>query len=106
MSPQTKSVHGQLMDVKNNELLSEVKVDISLLPPPYSVEHPKYKATLTIKGYKPELSDKAYILKLSKKISGRVLITTSVVDLDAEQTQFDLVFQDAAWRGQKWFKSL
>jgi hypothetical protein len=106
MSPQTKSVVGQLMDIKNDELLGEVTVDISFLPPPYSVEHPKYKATLTMKGYKPELSDKAYRLMLGKNISGRVLITTSVVDLDAEQTQFELVFQDAAWRGQKWFKSL
>ena len=106
MSPQTKRVDGELLDIKNNEFLGEVTVDIALLPPPYSVERPKYKATLTMKGYKPELSDKAYMLKLGKKISGRVLITTSVVDLDAEQTQFDLVFQDAAWRGQKWFKSL
>ncbi len=59
-----------------------------------------------MKGYKPELSDKVYTLKLSEKISGRVFITTSVVDFDTEQTRFNLAFEDAVWRGQKWFKSL
>jgi hypothetical protein len=106
MSPQTKSVRGQLMDVENKELLGEVIIDISLFPPPYSVERPKYQGTLTMNGYRPELSEKAYTLKLGEKLSGRVFITTSVVDLDTEQTHFDLIFQDAAWRGQKWFKSL
>jgi hypothetical protein len=106
MSPQTKSVPGQLLDVNNNQLIDEVTVDISLVPPPYSVEHHKYKATLTMKGYQPELSDKAYTLKIGEKISGRVVLTSSVVDFDNEQTHFNLAFEDAVWRGQKWFKSL
>jgi hypothetical protein len=107
MSPQTKSVRGQLFNIENNNILmTEVTVEISLLPPPYSVERHKYKATLTLKGYKPELSEKAYKLKLSEKISGRVFITSSVVDFDTEQTRFNLTFEDAVWRGHKWFKSL
>lgn len=106
MSPQTRSAPGQLLDLNNNQLIAEVTVEISLIPPPYSAERPKYKATLILKGYRPELSDKAYTLKLSGKITGRVFISRSVLDFETDQTQFNLAFEDAVWRGQKWFKSL
>jgi hypothetical protein len=109
MSALTKSVPGQLLDVNNNELLAEGTVDINFNTSPNSAGHPEYKATMTIKSYKPQFSSKTYILKLGDKISGRVFITmtpTIVADFDATQTRFTLFFEDDVWRSFEWLQSL
>ena len=104
MSALTKSVPGLLLDVENDQLLAEVTVDINFITPPNSAGQPEYKATMTMKGTRPQYSDKTYTLKLSDKISGKVFIT--MVDFNATQTRFTLFFEDAVWRSLEWLQSL
>lgn len=112
MPAQPKNVSGQLFDMKTNEPIDEVTVNLSPVQRPYSTGHPEFKGTLIIKGFRPELSGKTYILKLNK-FSDDVTITMSqrnlkpnVRDFNLTQTLFNVSFGGAVWRSHEWYKYL
>ena len=112
LSVQPKSVSGQLFDSKTNEPIDEVTVNLSPLQYPYSTGHPEFKGTLTVKGYRTELSGNTYILKLNK-FSDDVTITMpqrifrpSIRDFNVTQTLFNISFGGAVWCSHEWYKYL
>jgi hypothetical protein len=111
MSIQTKSVRGYLLEKDSKEILTEAMVDISLISPSNPVGKPRIKGTIITKGFKPQLSDESYILKLDAGFSGSVRITIKPIhplrDVDPTITQFDVLFEDSVWyTSLEWFESL
>ena len=105
MFTQTKSLPGKLLDQENTQLLDDVTVNIEYQPPANNAERAKVRAILTMKGVRPEFSDKTYILKLGE-FMGRVFITTSSRGFSANQTWFKIIFLDAFWINREWLKYL
>ncbi len=110
MPNKTLTIPGCLRDIESKEIITEVSVHLSLIPPPILHGQPRIKGTLIIQSFKPEYNDKQFILELSKAITGRVRITMQPMsggDMDLINTQYDIGFEDPFWASNiGWFESL
>ncbi len=106
MSNQTKTLSGQLWDMESKAFISDIMVTISLVQPKNPNGYPEYKVVkATVPGYKPDLSNKSFILKLSEAVSGEAFITIVGIP-DMTETQFTLHLQGSAWNNLEWFQLL
>ena len=105
MSSQSKTVQGQLLNITSKDVLTDILIEVSLIQPRNPADRPEYRAFGIINGYKPELDNKSYILRLSETVSGGVFISIDGIP-DTTQTRFKVSFQDSAWINLDWFQSL
>ena len=106
MSRTTKKVQGQLLDISSNTLLSAALVTITLVDPQRSDDRPRYEASLIVDGYKPELDNKSYLLKLGDGIVGEIFISISTRELPGLQTHFIINLQGKTWSNLDWFENI
>ena len=112
MPTQTHNLPGKLMDEDNKELIADGIVYLSHLIPIDQKRQHQCKGMMTVKGFKPQLFDKSYILNLDK-FSGRVRIVTppeivrgDLMDREFTQTPLKIMFEDNIWRSHEWFEFL
>jgi len=106
MNRTTKKVQGQLLDKSSKMLLSESSVTIILIDPQRPNDRPRYEASLTVDGYKPELDNKSHLLKLGDDLIGEVFISISTRELPGRKTHFKVNLQDSIWNNLEWFKKI
>ena len=109
MPDESKTVHGKLFDLETNTPLGEGEVIITRTEQPD--EHPKYQATITLQGLRPDLDAKVCVLQLNEQLSGEVMLAMPQISLpqgllDPTQTTFDVHWQGATWISSDWFHSL
>jgi len=99
-----KSLPGQLVDITTEQLKGDVMVYISPVTSLKSDEIPEIKAILSINGWKPELHDRRYKLKLDK-LSDDVILSMQPVNManfDITQTWFTIFFVGNTWNSPEW----
>ena len=106
MSRTTKKVQGQLLDISSKTLLSAALVTITLVDPQRSDDKPRYEASLTVDGYKPELDNKSHLLKLGDDLVGEIFISISTREAPGLQTHFIVNLQGSTWSNLDWFKKI
>jgi hypothetical protein len=104
MQRTTKKIQGQLLDKDSRMLLSESSISITLIEPQNPNDRPRYEASLTVDGYKPEFDNNSYLLKLSNDLIGEVFI--SIDGIPGTQTRFKVHLQDSNWSNVEWFKKI
>jgi hypothetical protein len=100
----TKQIQGQLLDKDSKMLLSESMVSITLVDPQNPDDLPRYEASLTVDGHKPELDNKSHLLKLSDNLIGEVFI--SIEGIPGTQTRFKVFLQGSNWSNVEWFQKI
>ena len=105
MNAQSKNVQGQLLDAVTRDILADILPEIVHVQSINHSERPQYQVYGTIKGYRPDLADKSYILKINEKVSGEVSISIHGTP-EMEETRFKLYLTDSAWLRSDWFQSL
>lgn len=108
MKKESKIVMGELFDIENKNLLETVSVHITQEISGVLDDQPHRSAQATIKGFKPQLADKDYILKISEIISGKISLSTQVNlnSIDYDKTEFTVNFNDDVWNKSVWFELL
>jgi hypothetical protein len=102
----TKKVRGQLFDNNSKTILSESLVTITQIDTQYPDDRPRYEVSLTVDGYKPELDNKTYLLKIGNNLIGEIFISISSRELPGRQTHFKVNLQDSIWNNLDWFKNI
>jgi hypothetical protein len=105
MSTNTKITKGSLLDISTRNVLVDVSIEITLSQPSNPNDKPSYQGIMTIKGYRPEYDNKAYLLKIGDQLIGEVFIHIVGIP-DMTKTSFSVNFVDAAWKNIDWFKNL
>lgn len=103
MLNQTKKVKGQLLDITNKKLLSDINVEITLLKT--QTDKPEFQVSGIVQGYKPEFADKSHILKIKEELLGEVFIAIDGIP-DGIQTHYKIYFQESIWNNIDWFEAL
>ena len=106
MKRPTKKVQGQLLDISSKMLLSNGSVTIILIDPLRPNDLPRYEVALTVDGFKPELDNKAHLLKLGDDLIGEVFISISTRELPGLQTHFKVYLQDNIFKNLEWFNKI
>jgi hypothetical protein len=106
MSPKQKSMLGQLLDISTEQLIDVVTVYIDLITPFTSDKIPEIKATLSIKGWKPEFNDRRFILKVDRFSDDvcLIMLPVNVEELDKSITWFKIFFGGDTWQSPEWVK--
>lgn len=109
MNTQTKTISGRLLDVDSKDEIADVSLEIVAREPHHSHQSTGYFIQAIMQGYKPDITERVYLLELSEKIAGEVFLISHLikkVDFDTTLSIFNVYLQDTFWLRTKWFESL